>query len=408
MSRRRSGATAAVLLGLVLAGPASAESLFASVGFGRWLNTVDTRAAGMGDVSVVTTSPWSHAPRNPAILGGLPDASGHVSFTSDFTSSDGGAGTDTRADARVSLASFGFPLGKGFAIGAALFEMNDARYHIRQTIEGDPTYDLVSQGSGSWTQATLGLARRMDWLRLGVQVGLPFSTIDDEVTRDFADSGAYSNRTESTTTSLDEVVFTTVGVEVTPVRWPVRLGGFFQLPSEGRIESDLALFDGHARTSYLLDIPFVLGGGVGIQVGSLELVGEYRRQGWGSRAEINGVPWRDSTDLDLVRGFKDVDAWGVGLEWGRSSQEVRTRSAWSRLLWRAGYSVEPWMFAGPNFGRVVDRTTTAGVGVPFRDGNGELNIAVRYTLRDETRSDLEETVVSLLFGITYARQPRSY
>jgi len=391
----------------VLATMASAESLFASVGFGRWLTTVDTRGAGMGDVSVVSTSSWNHSPRNPAVLATIPDASGHLSLSSDFTSSDAGFGSETRADARLSLASFGVPLGKGFALGAALFEMNDARYFLRQTIDGDPSYDLVSEGSGAWTQATLSLARHMEWLRVGVQAGLPFSSLEDEVTRDFADADTYSDRTETHTTTLEEVEFLTAGVELVPERWPVRLGGFFQLPTQGEVVDKQRLFGGTSESSYTLDIPHLVGGAFGVSVGALELVGEYRHQPWASNTEINGVPWRDSDDLTITRGFKNVDAWGVGLEWRRSG-ETLARSAWKRLVWRAGYAFEPWVFAGPNWGRVTDRTVTSGLGIPFKDGNGELDIAVRYTLRDESTSDLEERVISVLFGITYARQPRSY
>lgn len=386
---------------------ASAESLFASIGFGRWLTTVDTRAAGMGDVSLVSTSGWSHAPRNPAVLSAIPEASGHLSVASDFTSSDGGAGSDTRSDSRLSLASFGIPLGRGFVVGGALYELNDARYHLRQTIEGDPDYDLVTEGTGAWTQASLGLARRMGWLHLGVQVGIPFSSIEDDVTRDFADGASFSDRSETSTTILDDVTFLSGGVQVTPEQWPVKLGGFYQLPTDGRIERKQQLFGGNTSSSYSIGIPAAFGAGLGLSVGPVELTGEYRRQAWRSSTEIGAVPWEENELVDFPRGFEDVDAWGVGIEWRRSG-ETRARSAWKRLLWRAGYAVEPWMFEGPNFGEVTDRTVTSGFGVPFKDGNGELNVAVRYTLRDESTSDLEERVVSILFGITYARQPRSY
>jgi hypothetical protein len=64
--------------------------------------------------------------------------------------------------------------------------------------------------------------------------------------------------------------------------------------------------------------------------------------------------------------------------------------------------------AGPLAGRLVERTVTVGAGVPFSDGSGALDLAVRQTFRRESGSDLEERVLSFVVGISFSRQPREF
>ena len=86
---------------LGLATGAGADSIFSSVGFGRWMNTVDVRSAGMGDVSLAAPAPYGFSVRNPGMLAVVAEATGYVGVQADFTRSDTGVDSDTRPDSRV-------------------------------------------------------------------------------------------------------------------------------------------------------------------------------------------------------------------------------------------------------------------------------------------------------------------
>lgn len=394
---------AGAALALVLGGgtTARADSIFASVGYGQWQNAVDVRSAAMGDVSVVGAARFSLAPRNPARTAFLDRPAGYASVTSDFTRVRAGEGVQTRPDATLPLLGVGVPLGAGIVASAHIYPLTDARFDISQSIQGAPDYTLETKGEGGWTEAGLTLARRFGAVALGAQIGVPFTAIDETISRRFEDD-SFADRNERLETDLNDAVLFTTGAHYSV--GPIDAGAYFQLPTTGTVASRREAGGVATTSSYELGIPAAFGGGLGVNVpGGLWLAGEYRRQPWAS-AEIDGASWRELPPKERTRGFKDQDAWGVGLEWQRPVEEGVSRSP----LWRVGYGQEPWIVAGPTFGRVLDRNFTAGVGIPFREGNGELGIALRYTRRRESTSNLEENVVGIVLGLSFARQPREF
>jgi hypothetical protein len=394
---------AALLAAATCAGPgaARADSIFSSVGFGQWQNAVDVRAAAMGDVSVVGAARFGFSPRNPSLAGYMDRPAGYASVTSDFTRVDAGAGIQTRPDATLPLLGVGVPLGAGIVASGHIHPLTDGRYEITQQIPGNPSYELEMTGEGGWTQLSLGLARRFGDVALGLQVGIPFTALDETASRTFGDD-AFANRNERLETDLDDALFVMGGVHYTT--GPIDAGAYIQLPTTGTVVIRREAGQVVTSDQFELGIPAAFGGGLGVRLpGGLRVAGEYRRQGWDS-TEIDGESWRELPRSERTRGYKDQDAWGVGMEWQRPSREGLS----SAPLWRAGYGFEPWVTAGPNFGRVTDRTLTAGVGIPFREGNGELGIALRYTFRRESNGDLEENVFGIVLGLAFARQPREF
>ncbi len=382
-----------------------ADSIFSGFGYGRLLHPVDARAAGMGDVSLVSSSAWSFSPRNPSLMAGLPDAAAYLSFNADFTQVDAGAGRETRPDGGLPFVAVGLPISR-VTLALSLFEMTDARHSFVQRIEGDPTaYDLISEGSGAWSRIQAAVAGSVGRsLSVGASVGIPFSSIEDHVTRDFHTTG-YVDRDERSRTSLEDVSFLALGAQYRV--GALTFGGFGELPTSGEISTVVELIgDTETRTTYDISLPGAFGvAGSFLVSPTLAVSGEFRRQPW-SDVEIDDVPWEES-DLDIARAYEDVDAWGVGLEWrrGARSESIRVRD---HIQYRLGYAFTPWMTAGPNGGRVTDRSLTTGIGIPFARDNGELNVALRYTQRREAGSDLRENVVSVTFGVSFARQPRDY
>ena len=294
------------------------------------------------------------------------------------------------------------PLGAEVVAGLALYQRADGRYELTQRIGGSPGYDLELLGEGGFTEVALSLARRFGDASFGLQLGLPFTGIDETINRRF-DDAEFSDREETLETNLDDAVFVTAGGEATV--GPVSLGAFFQLPSTGTVATRREAGGVVNESSFELGIPPAFGGGLAVQVvPGLQLAGEYRRQAWES-AEIDGTDWRELPSDSRPRGYKDQDAWGVGIEWQPQDDDAPVNRS---LIWRAGYGSEPWMVAGPSFGRVLDQTFSAGLGVPFREGNGRIDLALRYTRRRESNSDLRENVVGFVLGVAFARQPREF
>jgi hypothetical protein len=388
--------------GLLVAADVSGESIFASVGFGRWNVPLTAAAAGRGDVSAVGPEDWGFSVQNPATLASMPRASAFVSAVTEITHVRGGGVDDRRADGRIPLLAVGMPFGRTVA-ALTLSELNDARYEISQPVGAGTGYNLRSKGDGAWSELGVAVARGLGPAALGVRIGIPFSDFREVITRSFESESGLSSRVERSETGLDEFVFVTLGA-----RYRVRradLAVFGDLPSEGEVVTRRA---GAIDTSYALEIPPAVGIAASCRVGSrLTALAEYRRRAW-SDVRIDGADWRTlAGERALPRGFKDVDAWGVGLELSGRPPDARG-SVWSKTRWRAGYGVLPWNTAGPRAGRLVERTITVGAGVPFSDGSGALDLAVRQTFRRESGSDLEERVLSFMVGISFSRQPREF
>jgi hypothetical protein len=400
------------LLGIAIGtSPSRADSIFSSVGFGRWRHTTDARGAGLGDVSLASTEAWgSFSPGNPATLAHLDRAAGYIGFDAEITLADGGDGErDTRADSRLPLLSVGAPLFAGIVGGASFYELNDGRYDIAQEIPGSPSYTLRSTGDGAWTNFRLSLARAFETERirgsLGAQVGFPLSSIDETITREFADDD-FVNRAERHENVFRDAVLVSFGGDVTVSQ--VTAGGFVQLPATGTLTQALLLGDEELRQRAEVDLPPAFGLGLSVPVGrSVRWFGEWRHQDW-SALEIDDRPWQEATgDFSPSHGFKTVDAWGTGIELTRGAG-TESRSVKKRLRYRIGFGFTPWITAGPSNGRVTDATGTLGLGIPFQSGNGVIDLALRYTQRREGGSELSEDVVGLVVGVGFAKQPRSF
>jgi hypothetical protein len=380
------------------------------VGFGRWEHPVDVRSAALGDVSIVPKASWPLAPRNPATLAGLRNACAYLSFSGEFTSPEVGSDAGTRADGRLPLLAAAAPIYRNLVAGLHIQELNDARYHISQRVDDPsdefPAYELRMKGSGAWTEIGFTAASRWGPWMLGAQIGIPFSALEDEVTRAFEEEG-YSDRTLVTRTELDDALFTTMGAGF--AQGVFAAGAFVQAPQAGRVVTTLQLEGEDAESVYSLRIPEAYGVGGSVVVGrGVSISGEYRRQPWGRSTELRGRPWREvAASLGITRDFIDVDAWGIGLEWDRGA-DGEGRTSWNRLALRAGYSSQPWNVAGPTNGEVSENSWTGGIGIPFVRRNGEVGLAVRYTRRDEAGSAFREDAISVVFGLAYARQPRDY
>jgi len=336
----------------------------------------------------------------------LPKAAGHLMVGSSLTKAETGLETNNRADARLPLLGVGIPLKPGVVLGLTAFPLAAVRYDLSQQIEGDPDYLLRTKGSGTWTDIAATFAARGGNGALGLQVGIPVSGFGETVTREF-DTEGYTTRTEEWQTELRDALFAVAGAQYQ--LWILGLGGFVQMPTEGTVENVQELPDGsESKSSYTVGFPAVYGGGASLKLTkSFTLAGEYRRFPW-SEIEIDGENWRESAnELDFINGFKDIDAYGAGIEWVNGVGSV-SRSVWDHLSYRIGYSFQPWLSAGPNLGRVTDESATIGLGIPFERGNGAIDIALRYTRRLESESDLREDVIAFLFGISFGGQPRDY
>lgn len=402
-------ATVAAVAALAsMAAPAAADSVFSSIGYGRWNHAVDVRSAALGDVSVTPGARWPFSPRNPAMLAGLSEASIYLSYGADFTKPDVGGESSTRSDGKLPLLAAAAPITRGIVFGVHLQELNDGRYHTTQSVAATPElpgYELRMKGSGAWTEAAAACAARFGSWRIGVELGLPFSSVEDEVTRDFTADG-YADRTLITKTELEDALFTTFGLGY--AKGPVSAGLFAELPQTGLIATSIELPGEDERTEYSIRIPEAYGIGASVDVTpALSLCGEFRRQPWAS-TELRGQPWElEAENLGITRAFSDVDAWGVGLEWRRGAAKERP-SAWESVMVRAGFSTQPWNVTGPSGGKLTERSFTGGLGVPFARANGELGLALRYTMREEENSAFQENAFSLAFGVSIARQPRDY
>jgi hypothetical protein len=105
-------------------------------------------------------------------------------------------------------------------------------------------------------------------------------------------------------------------------------------------------------------------------------------------------PWGDLTPLSPIDRYTDVNRFAVGLEWIYS--RGRDRRSWPV---RVGFRTEPLHALGGDGGKVTEHVFTAGTGIDFAGGQGELDWYFEYGWRGERDvSEFYEQFVR--FGLT--------
>ncbi len=260
------------------------------------------------------------------------------------------------------------------------------------TLEGEASIDgqsyrQVYEASGNLMRFPALLARRFGPVEVGGGLHVQLLNSKASWRNEFPDGSDYVDSEDLDTTRLWGVAWK-LGVRV-PLGSRFALGAWTSQPMELRgtrtleyddpteNEDDLELhYETDVAPSWCVGVVFK-------QSDRLRLLADWTFE-----------PWEELTPLSVIDRYTDVNRFAVGLEWIYSRGEERR--SWPV---RVGFRTEPLHTLAGGGREVTERVFTAGSGIDFAAGQGELDWYFEYGWRGERDvSEFYEQFVR--FGLT--------
>lgn len=395
-----------VLLALLRAPGAAADSIFSAQALGELAPMTDMRGRGMGGVSVAVPDRWNVSRANPATLADVRGFVVHGEMILERLSTADWNGEDYSAH---STAFPWFRLGVEvptvgtFGLGVAPYTIVDYEF-VNFNQSGSVPLTETFTGDDALSVLTFSYARRIrPRLDIGIDLDLPIGSYNDIYATTFGAGEGYVNTRDSLIVNVDRSPVLRLGVAGT-VRRGLRLGGAFTFGRDIGIRSEIKgnIQDPRSVTDADLHLPAALLLGAAYDV----------NPSWRVAADI-GHTWWGSTDLDLgddphlTRSnieTRDVTRFGVGAEYQRD-RALETRNIWARMPWRGGYSYTPWYFRDGYGQEINEHVVSAGAGLPFADTFGMVQLAFELGFRgDREKNGASERFFRL--GISLSARER--
>jgi hypothetical protein len=386
-------ASVIILLALIPAGPAAAQSPFALKNIGMDVSATDARMAGRGGWGMAEDDSLLVGFKNLASLPGT-DAVMLLlcGFAESRTSESPDARRDTRRvmtpDLRVAAPAFSGRL--VFTAGFKLRRTTEYKTLRPSTwISGVDTVEGRQQfvREGTLFDIPLGVAwQARPWLSLAASLNLVRGStreiLNDIFDEPLSSGGSPLYLTASRVQEDDyEGTSTTLAILLAPLSsW--RVGASYVPAHEVEVQRGLDLegVAAGADSTYTLDMPARWA--VGAKVRLLNrwwAGGDYERRLY---SEFGG---RAKWASEMVDEW--VASWGIEREGARAR-----RGGWGNLPIRAGVSLHRWAYRVG--GAEIHQTTVAlGTGFPFRKGGGHLDVSLAHSwLGDLAENGLADRV----------------
>ncbi|CAN5801858.1 hypothetical protein BH23GEM3_BH23GEM3_09020 [soil metagenome] len=380
------GAAALLLLAVVSAVPASAQSLFAGSGLGYAAEPLDARARGLGGVGLGLAEP-NLSLLNPASVAGLLAPTVHVTvqsdqFTSTYADTEASGGT-----VRFPIIHVALPFRERWTASIAYGSFLDRNWGVQRDTTfaiGTDTFQVRDRFASRGGVARLrlgGAYRLMDELALGASVDLYTGSARDTIYRIFPE------------TLLRPAV--TASAQ--------RFGGFGfgagarWSPTEALSVSASASAGGQlevrpaddAEPTATFDLPVQLAAGASGRITPTTLLAVSAR--WAGWSSVGG-------GLTEPGNARDVVSLSGGVEW--DALRFGDRVIPLRLGVRSGELPFRAMGAGADAGWAREQAVTAGAGLLLGGGAAILDAAVERGRRDGEAVDLVEDFWRFGFSLT--------
>ena len=370
-----------VLLGLALPETSLSNSFYSRYGIGLLRYRDGVKAIGMGSVSFAITDSVSIFILNPATMASLNTT--HIQ----------GAYLYERATVHLPIAdakfqnsifegvAILFPIKTGQAIAMGLQPYSRANYEFRDLgeVEGK-VYEQILSGSGGLSNAYFAFAGTHGPMRIGLALDFYFGVIEKNWRVNYVD-GQFINTEDRIVTNLLGLGLHT-GIHMVFDRWqfgaaiapPVRLSAETRLQTRFNPVSEPEEDD--------LVLPSWFGMGLAYRPGArLLLATQFRVQPWStvSQQEALGAKGEDSYTL------------GFGLEYSPGSK--RREDAQKRVQFRLGATLSQLPYQDESGSAIPELTATAGLGLPFNQGQSRFDFALEYGKRgSQPGNPVEENI----------------
>jgi hypothetical protein len=383
---RRSLVAAVLLTVLLAAAIASAQNPFALTNIGVDLRSTDARIDGRGGWGLAERDTLLPSFHNIASLPGLTKLAVVMSGYGEQSDAEDASGTRMSSNVRTPSLSTALPFKGGRGVFSAGFRsLRGTQYSwveefsitLTDPDDTDTTEDLdglrTFEREGTQFEVPIGLSWRLDKrLAVGASINLVHGVIKERMSEGFFDNEDDGNlplRSNSEVIEDDLSGVSTTYSALLSLHERVQVGATYTAAHNWDMTRtrDMNSIPGNVIQNYEVRIPARWAVGATLGLDKRWRAGfEYESQAFSG---LSGrIDWESSM----------VDSWSIsaGLE---RVEAFKRRGGTGNLPLRAGFSLSrlPYTLNG---NEVDEKRFSVGSGVPLRDGNGHLDVALSYIM----------------------------
>jgi hypothetical protein len=407
MTRRYLLPTVLLVLLLMQAGAALAQSPFALINIGADVRSSDARIEGRGGWGLAESDSLIPSFHNIAGLPGLTKVAIMHSSYGEHTVSETTADSRTTDNLKMPSLRVALPINRTLVLTAGFRALRSTQYKIQSEITGtfpvsdplledftdDYTGTMYYTREGSQYEVPLGAAYQLrDWASVGFSLNLVRGSIKEYLTLSYSDpvsSLGYSLYNTAALNQDDDLNGTSVTLSTQLQPHETVSLGFTYTPAHTwdvtRTVSMENIVD-RSTFDYKVDIPAYWAAGASLQLSKRWRVGgDFEAQNF---TEMSGGVWAG----DSV----DVTRFSVGIE---RREEHRRRGGFRNLPLRMGYAQAKWPYT-VNGNEIIEKRISVGTGLAFRQQGGHLDLALSYgMIGDKVENGSEDRIWRLAVSL---------
>ncbi len=365
-------------------------SVYSLKGFGLSQMAPGPEASGMGNVSLAILDLRYLNADNPARFGGILDVRTMASFISQRLGVSSNSQKFTTYYANFHSMAMGLPVKRGIGVQFGILPCTYSNVRLEETrsLNGQ-AYTKAMDRSGGLNNFYLGIgAKIFPHVYVGLRSDFIFGKILEKWTLDFESQTFVDGRTEFSykTWGLNA----TAGVLVQPLKW-LSVAAVYSPARKMRLRDEETYFAPQVTRSVSKNwtLPQKYGLGLSI-VFKRWLVGmDYRAQNWSQLAiEESSLP-----------GMTNENRVGFGIEHAGTLDPFAPIVR--QLALRAGFYRHRLNVLGFRGEPVLERVGTVGVGIPFGQGRGSIDMALEWGVRGNlTDNVFKESLLRFNFSVS--------
>ncbi len=386
---------------LVITSFAMADSFYSSLGLGLPKYFISTKSAGMGGVGLAIVDPLSLNGINPAAF----YINGVTTVSLDFqVESADIKNTQSKVNMRDGNAvgfHFVFPLHKSITFLSSLTPKVFSRYHLSSEQELDDIDFLKKvNGNGGLSSANLGLQYSQSRkLSIAAQMNYYFGSHNENWKTVFLTDG-YVDGEDEITSHFWGIGFS-IGMLARPLD-NLSIGMVYYSASNIDVETSMTLssFYQPSASRTKLDYPSSFGFGLGYQIKKILVGLDYYNQQWSQYSVENGESSQLNNYWRIGSGIEYQDAKATNVRYLR------------RVIYRIGAYYAKLPFSNSENESVSEQFVSVGLGLPFLQNRGRVDLALEYGTRGVLEHDpYQENLFRISCSITggelwFQRRPR--
>ena len=388
-----------LLVAVLIVEPAWSESALSSLGYGLSQPAANSRAAGMGMVSLAVPDSIGLNLLSPASWGGLETA--RFGFGGNYFSMhlEDMLSSDVSEQANFTGVAMAVPVGSEWFVGLTISPYTRMNYEwVFDDSTSWTSTSMKQQGKGGVSQGLVALSIPIrSGMRLGAAVRPIFGKVDQHWREKYPDIEANSAGI-SISDRLHGVGWSLSWQWVKPQLWSVGLSlmGPAKVGVERQtvlLEAGWTVYDGKVELPEKYDLPWDFSFGAAHWIGRHLAGFEVQYQGWDG---VDNPP-------ALTDRFTDAFRFGAGWEWSPEYQPLDP--LWKVFIFRSGFYMQDHYVRSLSGHQARKIAFTGGFSIPYFNGRSRVDIAVEVGWMGDRDSDgIVERSIGLNIGFNHSEK----